>query len=106
MENKIVFELMRKDEPISKVIWNRGSNTVIVRGICSSSFIYIPKDSSENDLKFFLNSRVVSQRSINTLDFIKRTRGFKYGDNIWIKFENDNITWDGLNKEIEKLKSL
>jgi len=106
MEKEIVFELMRKDEPISKVIWNRGNNTVIVTDICRSSLIYIPTDSTEEDLKFFLNSRIVPQRSTNTLDIIKRTRGFKYGDNIWIKFENDHITWDGLNKEIEKLISM
>ncbi|NOU99499.1 hypothetical protein [Paenibacillus planticolens] len=120
MEEKelVKFDLMRRDNIIAKVELNmarKEANVDLVDG--QDGHLYLGKDDSFADIMEFLQSRSIVRRKgdsgllssigLNSrsslFDILEKTNGVKDGDNIWINFSHQKISYPQV---VEWIKSL
>lgn len=100
---------MRKDTPIATVCFRETSISVKIHE--EKALIYIDRNSDEDDIRFLFESRITSRariyfdKDISDIEILEETRGFLLSDYIWIKFSDDDITWNALLEHVDSLMS-
>lgn len=122
MEQNLVFEVMKKDQPIAKIELHKNTGEV-TKTLFSDYFLDISQVDSIVDVsglndwfesRCFLRSRAdkdillegLGLKEYNPFHIVKISRGAMFEDHYWIRFEGEeHLVWDDVNpREIGDLR--